>query len=122
MWYFYLMNALVCLYMARHDAKAANEDRPQDISHVINGAVHIGMSLLLWIAGGWLHGIAGLFESVIVFDTAMNLMRIPKRSPFYLPMTPKSLKDKIEKIVFFNSGLAAKIFYLAAFIVLICIA
>jgi len=119
MWYFYLMNALVCIYLARHDAKAANEDRWYDISHPINEAVHILMSLLLLIAGNWWHFLAGLFESVIVFDTAMNLMRIPKRSPFYLPIKPKSLKDKIEKIVFFNSGLAAKIFYLIAFILII---
>ena len=120
MWYFYLMNAAVCIYLARHDAKALKEDRPQDINHPINGAVHIGMSLLLWIAGGFWHGVAGLFESVIVFDISMNIMR--HLSPFYLPIKPKSLKDKVEKFVFFNSGLAAKIFYLIGFIVCIYLA
>ncbi len=114
------MNALVCIYLAKHDAQALKEDRPQDISHPINGAVHIGASLLLWIAGGFPHFFAGLLESVIVFDISMNLFR--HLSPFYLPIKPKSLKDKIEKIVFFNSGLLAKIVYLVLFIVIICIA
>ncbi len=117
MWYFYLMNAIVCIYLAKHDADAIKQDRPQDISHVINGAIHIGASLLLWIAGGFPHFFAGLLESVIVFDVSMNLFR--HLSPFYLPIKPKSIKDKAEKYIFFNSGLVAKIFYLIAFILIV---
>ena len=123
MWYFYLMNGLLCLWMAKVDAKSADKGKYEDINHDRNAGIHIGAAIIIAIAGGWLHFVSALLECVIVFDIAYNLFRKnPKFSPFYLPITPRSWKDRLEKKLFFNSGLVAKIFYLIAFIVLICIA
>jgi len=111
------------LWMAKVDAKSADKGKYEDINHDRNAGIHIGAAIIIAIAGGWLHFVSALLECVIVFDIAYNLFRKnPKFSPFYLPITPRSWKDRLEKKLFFNSGLVAKIFYLIAFIVLICIA
>ena len=123
MWYFYLANGVLCLWMAYEDAKSADDGKYEDINHDRNAVVHISAAVIIAIAGGWLNFFAALLQAVIVFDIAYNLFRKnPRFSPFYLPISPRSWKDRLEKKLFFNSGLVAKIFYLIAFIVIICIA
>jgi hypothetical protein len=115
MWLFYLFNGLLCLWMAYRDGQFVRLGQYHKIHHWKNGAIHIGVAAIMFFLYGWDHSVAILAESALVFDTAMNIFR--KFNPFYIPLKPKSWKDKIEKIVFFNSGLAAKIFYLITSIV-----
>ncbi len=120
MWFFYLCNAALCILLAKLDAHSADIGKYDDINHDRNAVIHLSAAVIIAIAGGWLHFVATLLQCVIVFDVAYNLFRKnPRFSPFYLPITPRSWKDRLEKKIFFNSGLAAKITYLIGFILIV---
>ena len=87
------------------------------IYHGVNGLIHV----LFWMGTiyctkCWELIIVLPFVGRIVFDAALNMMRgLPID---YLPRKPKSIVDKIEKFVFQNDGLLAKIIYLT-FVILV---
>jgi len=116
MWIFYLFNGLLCVWMAYRDASYIKEKQAQKIRHWLNGAVHIGVATVLWFLYGWPHFIAILAQSAFVFDVAMNIFR--KLNPFYIPMKPKSWKDRADKFIFMGNGFLAKLFYLLLFIIM----
>ncbi len=107
---------LINVTLAQYDANRIKKGKR--IYHGINGAVYIVLlCLTYWIFNNWYLVAALCFERLLVFNPAVNLYR---GLPFdYLPLNPKSIIDKAIKFVF-KSGMIAYVFFLAAFILLIC--
>lgn len=100
--------------MARKDARAIKQGGK--IKHAINGAIHLITGILVATFYGWPHGIAWLAECALVFDVSLALFR--GLSPWYVTMTPKSIKDKIEQLIFGKNGVLPKVCYLIILIVM----
>lgn len=98
--------------MARRDAQAIKQGIK--IKHAINGTIHLITGILVATFYGWPHGIAWLAECALVFDVSLALFR--NLSPFYVTMTPKAWKDKIEQRIFGKNGVLPKVVYLIIFI------
>lgn len=86
------------------------------IYHGLNALLHIAAAVAGWYFWGWVIGVSILFVARLVFDTALNLFRgLPIE---YVPRSPKSIVDKIEKKVFRGDGIMPKLTYLAAIVLL----
>src|SRR5690349_18470391 len=112
--FFYIINLLLCVWMAARDAQALKDGGK--IKHAINGAVHLITGLLVGVFYGWPHGIAWLCECAVVFDVSLSLFR--GLHPFYVSPNPKSWKDRIEKSMFGMNGFLPKLIYTGIFILM----
>ena len=80
------------------------------IYHALNGLLHLTVAFLIGYFTRWEYGVATLFITLLVFDTALNLFRgLPID---YVSPKPKSIVDRLEKWVFGNDGITPKILYI----------
>jgi hypothetical protein len=86
------------------------------VMHGINGALHLAVIVYFTFKIHWMLGLSMMFEARLLFDSALNLMR--GLSVAYVPKNPKSVLDKVEKVIFFDNGYIPKIVYVLAIIIL----
>lgn len=111
---FQISYSLFCVFFAYLNSTWIKEGKK--IKHFWNGLIHITASIAAFIFLGWQTSIAILFIARLVFDTSLNLWR--GLGIAYVPLSPKSIIDKYEKIVFNGDGVIPKILYLFIIIVL----
>jgi hypothetical protein len=104
-----------CIFWAYANHRAIDKAN-EHILHAINGTFHLVICGYFGIQLNWMVGVAMLFEGRLFFDVALNLFR--KLGIGYVPKSPKSIFDKLEKYVFKGNGIIPKIIYAAIVIVL----
>jgi len=96
-----------CIWLAYNNAQRIKDDKP--IKHWLNGLLHILTAILATFFEGWLIGLSVLLSVRIAFNTALNLFRgLPID---YVSQKPKSVMDKVEKLIFGNNGWIPLIIY-----------
>jgi hypothetical protein len=96
------------------DIDAGRIDKGKRIYHGLNGLVYIAVLASAWLITRNWHLVACLiFNRLLVFNIALNVFR--KLPPFYMPMAPKSVVDKIVKPI----GSWVYLIYAIGFITLI---
>lgn len=109
-----IVYALFCIAFAWLNAVLIKANKR--IYHGLNGLLHIAAAVVGWHFWGWVIGISILFVARLVFDTSLNLFRgLPIE---YVPRSPKSIVDKIEKTVFNSDGIMPKLVYFAIIVLL----
>lgn len=89
------------------------------IYHGLNGLLHISFAVVALFFLSWQVAIASLMIGRVTFDTALNLFRgLPIG---YVPFKPKSIVDRVEKSVFGYNGIAPKIIYIVAAIIILIV-
>ncbi len=89
------------------------------IYHALNGLLHLTVAFLIGYFTHWQYGLATLFITRLVFDTALNLWRgLPID---YVSSNPKSIVDQIEKKIFGNDGFLPKVIYMVCIVILFVI-
>lgn len=114
---FELLYAIFCIGFAYLNAHLIKKGKR--IYHALNGAIHIAAAAAGLYFFDWQTGIAILFVSRLVFDTALNLMR--GKAIDYTSPSPKSIVDKIEQKIFKRDGVTPKLIYILLIVVLNCI-
>jgi hypothetical protein len=109
-----IIYAVLCIFFAKLNALWIAENKK--ILHGINGFVHLVVwALLYFLVHKWQLFLVLPFIGRFVFDTALNYFR--GFSIYYIPINPKSIIDRIEKLVF-DYPQVAKIFYIVSIVIL----
>ena len=109
-----LLYAIFCIAFAWLNAKLIIKGRR--IYHGLNGSLHLIICGLFYYHFGIATAITGLLLARVCFDWSLNLfMGLPID---YVPKKPKSIVDKIEKVVFLENGILPKIIYIFFIIML----
>lgn len=91
-----LLYGVFCIGFAWLNARWIKQNK--HIYHGLNGAAHLTIIIGCGVFLSPLLAFAMLFEARLVFDTALNLFRGYPLG--YVPGKPKSIADKVEKVVF----------------------
>jgi len=105
---FQIINAIICFCMAYIDKEKMDDG--YEPNHAVNGLIHIVFVGLAAFAFNPYIGAAILFESRLVFDSSLSLLR--RLGIGYVSPNPKSKIDRLEKWVFGNDGITPKILYI----------
>lgn len=104
-----LLYATFCIAFAGLNAYLINKGKR--IYHALNGAIHLICIGLIWYFYGWKLGVAAFPVARVFFDWSLNLFR--GYALGYVPIAPKSIIDKGEKLIFGMNGILPKVIYLA---------
>lgn len=87
------------------------------VLHGVNGLLHgsIWYGMVL-ISKDWQILAVAPFIGKLFFDVALSMLR--ELPLIYIPVKPKSILDRIEKRLFFNNGVYAKVTYAVLIIAL----
>jgi hypothetical protein len=93
---FILSFTLINITLAEIDATRIKDGKV--IKHGINGLLYCALLAVAWIiTTNWYLVAALCFNRLLVFNITLNLFR--KLPPFYMPLQPKSIIDRIVKPV-----------------------
>lgn len=109
-----LLYAIFCVWFAWLNSEWIKKGKK--VKHFWNGLIHLFAAVLSLYFSGWQLAISVLLTARVAFDWALNLFR--GLGLGYVPLTPKSIADKVEKAVFGLNGILPKIIYI---IIVICL-
>lgn len=78
------------------------------IYHALNGALHIAAAFLIGYFTKWTYGVSCLLFTRVVFDFVLNVLR--HKGVGYLPTTPASKVDQLEKWIVLKIAGIGKVF------------
>ena len=90
------------------------------IYHALNGIVYLALISIAYLLfhNYWLVAVL-LFDRLLFFNISLSFFR--HLSWDYMPQKPKSIVDKISRIIFYNNGALMYLVYAIVFISLIVI-